>query len=144
MKDTYNLNRFIMAQDSVYESVINELESGMKQGCWMWYIFPQVLGLGFTTTSIEFSISSKEEANAYLQHPILGERLKQCTSLVLNIEGRSAEQIFHHPDYLKFRSSMTLFDYSSNEKNIFFDAIAKYFGGESDSRTLVLLEDIHK
>lgn len=140
MNDIYNLSRFQKAQDSIYKSVISELNQGEKHGCWMWYIFPQVKGLGDTSTSIYYSISSKEEAIAYLAHPVLGERIKECTQLVLNIEGRSAYQIFHNPDCLKFRSSITLFDCISGDENVFRKAINKYFSGIPDPRTIDILE----
>lgn len=94
MNDFFNLNRFVVAQSHVYDSVVSELKNGEKQGCWMWYIFPQVKGLGLTSTSVQFAISSKDEAIAYLNHPLLGERLRQCTKLVLDINGRTSEQYF--------------------------------------------------
>ena len=143
MSDIYNLRRFIEAQDEDYDSVLSELKSGAKYGCWMWYIFPQIKGLGMTGTSQHFAISSVEEAKAYLAQPLLGTRLKQCTQLVMNIEDHSAEQIFHSPDYLKFRSCMTLFDLSSGDNNIFHEAILKYFNGEPDPLTLNILEKKH-
>ena len=102
----------------------------------MWYIFPQIKGLGKSELSKKFAISSREEAHAYLEHPILGARLRECTGLVLNIHGRSIEKIFGDPDYLKFRSSMTLFVRIASDKSIFMNAIEKYYGGKFDPLTV--------
>jgi uncharacterized protein (DUF1810 family) len=140
MSDIYDLQRFIRAQDNVYESVLNELRIGQKSGHWMWYIFPQFKGLGVSATAHRYAISSQEEGKAYSDHPILGLRLRECTQLVLNVEGRSAEQIFHYPDVLKFRSCMTLFEQSTTDRSIFRDALFKYFGGEPDQLTLDILK----
>lgn len=142
MHDEYNLRRFIEAQEQSpgYESVVNELRSGQKCGCWMWYIFPQIKGLGQTPISQKYAISSLEEAQKYLEHPILGSRLRECTQLVMKVDGRSAEQIFNYPDYLKFRSSMTLFACSMPDNSIFQDALFKYFAGQSDPLTLAILK----
>src|SRR6516162_1596962 len=107
--DPYNLERFVIVQDRVFKQVLSELQSGTKMGHWMWFIFPQIRGLGRSPISMEYAISSRDEAQTYLEHPILGSRLKQCTQLVLEVEGRSATDIFDSPDDLKFRSSMTLF-----------------------------------
>jgi len=139
MTDIYELQRFIQAQENVYESVLNELRSGQKSGHWMWYIFPQLKGLGVSATAQRYAISSKEEARAYSTHPILGLRLRECTQLVLNLEGRSAEEIFHYPDVLKFRSCMTLFEQSVLDPSIFHDAILKYFAGKPDQLTLDII-----
>lgn len=140
MNDIYDLQRFIRAQQGVYESVENELKNGQKLGHWMWYIFPQIRGLGRSMTAHKYAISSLDEAKAYSEHPLLGSRLRECTRLVLNIEGRSAEQIFHYPDVLKFRSCMTLFEQSAADANIFQNALFKYFGGEPDQLTLNILK----
>ncbi len=134
--DPYDLRRFVEAQRGEYEQACAELRAGAKRGHWMWYIFPQVRGLGFTQRSIKFGISSKEEAEAYLNHPVLGPRLRECTRLVLKIEGRDIQQIFEDPDDLKFRSSMTLFAAASSDNQIFQDALQKYFAGQPDARTL--------
>lgn len=141
MDDLFDLNRFIDAQNHIYDSVVDELRNGEKQGEWMWYIFPQIKGLGVTSTSVRYAISSKNEAIAYLNHPILGERLRQCTELVLNISGRTSEQIFDYTDTLKFRSCMTLFDIVSERDGIFRDALQKYFGGSPDQRTIDILSN---
>src|SRR5437773_10351896 len=110
MTDTFNLQRFIEAQHGSYESVLRELRAGHKRGHWIWYIFPQIEGLGGSAMSHKYAISSQDEAKAYWEHPILGSRLRECTELVLKVEGRTAEQIFPYPDNLKFRSCMTLFE----------------------------------
>src|SRR5271166_3919505 len=107
--DSHDLNRFVLAQSRVYDQVLSELRAGAKTSHWMWFIFPQIRGLGRSPTSMQYAISSREEARAYLQHPVLGSRLKDCTRLVLLVEGRSVEEIFGSPDDMKFRSSMTLF-----------------------------------
>lgn len=136
MKDPYNLRRFIDAQDEVFEEVCAELRNGRKTSHWMWFIFPQIKGLGRSATAELFAIGSREEAAAYASHPILGTRLLTCTRLVNSIEGRSIRQILGDPDDLKFRSCMTLFAHVCKENQPFRDAIDRYFGGEFDSRTL--------
>jgi len=137
--DPYNLRRFVDAQDPVYERVRQELRGGRKSSHWMWFIFPQLRGLGQSQMAHTFGISSREEAQAYLEHPVLGSRIRECTRLVNLVEGRSIEQIFGYPDDLKFRSSMTLFASVQAEDPVFQDALKKYFGGEPDARTLELL-----
>jgi uncharacterized protein (DUF1810 family) len=134
--DPYNLDRFVQAQAAVFEQVLGELRSGVKMGHWMWFIFPQIKGLGRSPISIEFAISSRDEARAYLQHPVLGPRLKECTRLVLSVEDRSVGEIFGSPDDMKFRSSMTLFAQVSPDDDIFLRALRKYFGGVPDRLTL--------
>lgn len=135
-RDPYKLERFVLAQDRIFDRVLSELRSGIKMSHWMWFIFPQIRGLGRSPTAIEYAISGRDEARAYLQHPILGARLKECTKLVLDIENRSAEEIFGSPDHMKFRSSMTLFAQVSPEDDIFQRALQKYFCGIPDCRTL--------
>jgi uncharacterized protein (DUF1810 family) len=134
--DSYHLQRFVDAQNSVFDQVSAELRQGQKRSHWIWFIFPQIQGLGHSQMASQYAISSREEATAYLQHPILGPRLRECTRLVNLIEGRSIGQIFGYPDDLKFRSSMTLFAHATSENQIFTDALDKYFGGESDRLTL--------
>ena|ERR1700722_8807145 len=136
MQDTYNLQRFLDAQDEVYDSVCTELRIGAKRGHWMWFIFPQIKGLGHSATAIRFAIASRGEAEAYLQHPVLGPRLRECTRLVNMVEGRSVEQIFGYPDDLKFRSSMTLFANATADNRVFLEALEKYCGTEFDRLTL--------
>lgn len=134
--DPYNLQRFVDAQSHCYERVCEELSEGYKQSHWMWFIFPQIAGLGHSAMAERYAISSQQEAEAYLQHPILGPRLRHCTNLVLRIEGRSVEQIFGYPDDLKFRSSMTLFANTVGDNDIFKDALQKFFVGKPDQLTL--------
>jgi uncharacterized protein (DUF1810 family) len=134
--DPNNLQRFVEAQRAVYERVRAELSAGQKQGHWIWFIFPQLTGLGMSAMSEEFGISSLDEAKSYINHPILGERLRECTELVLNVQDRSVDQIFGYPDNLKFRSCMTLFAKSASDSRIFKNALEKYFGGEGDPLTL--------
>jgi len=136
MDDPCNLQRFVDAQQHVFADVIAELGQGSKRGHWMWFIFPQLKGLGRTAQSNFFGISSVQEAAAYLQHPVLGPRLIECTQLVNAIEGRSAEDIFGEIDAMKFRSSMTLFAHATPENQVFNDALEKYYAGEFDSLTL--------
>jgi uncharacterized protein (DUF1810 family) len=132
----HDLQRFIDAQNPVYEQVCAELRNGTKQGHWMWFIFPQLRGLGYSHMAHKFGISSRQEAEAYLKHPILGSRLRECTGLVNLVEGRSINRIFGSPDDMKFKSSMTLFASVASENQIFKDALEKYFGGEPDPLTV--------
>ncbi len=138
MSDPYDLQRFVDAQHMVYSSVVAELRQGKKRSHWMWFIFPQVAGLGFSSMAERFAIGSREEAIAYLRHEVLGPRLRECTRLVLDVTNKTAHDIFGSPDDLKFHSSMTLFDAASSEP-IFVDAIARYYGGEKDQATLGIL-----
>jgi uncharacterized protein (DUF1810 family) len=139
MTNDYNLQRFLDAQDGVYGAVLDELRAGRKSSHWIWFIFPQISGLGRSGMAQTFAIASLEEAKAYLQHPVLGPRLRECTQLVFNVEGRSAEQIFGYPDHLKFRSCLTLFMTATTDNNVFKDALIKYFDGKPDKLTLDLL-----
>jgi uncharacterized protein (DUF1810 family) len=139
MTDPYHLQRFVDAQNPVYGKVCAELRDGRKRSHWMWFIFPQIMGLGSSPLARKFAISSLAEAAAYLQHPILGPRLIECTRLVNLIEGRPIQQIFGYPDDLKFRSSMTLFAHAAGESQLFVDALQKYFKGEFDPTTLARL-----
>jgi uncharacterized protein (DUF1810 family) len=138
--DAFGLSRFISAQDSVYDGILEELKSGRKRSHWMWYIFPQVNGLGYSATSKLYAINSMEEARAYLNHPVLGSRLLECANAVLAIEGRSASDIFGYPDDLKLQSCMTLFVSVAGPDSVFVRVLDKYFQGERDVRTLQLLE----
>lgn len=138
MTDPFDLDRFIRAQDAVYRDVVAELSRGRKQSHWMWFVFPQVAGLGSSAMSQRYAIASREEAEAYLAHPILGSRLTECTGFVLAVEGRTINAILGAPDDAKFRSSMTLFG-AVSDAPIFGQAIAKYFGGERDGATLEIL-----
>ena len=136
MKDPYNLQRFVDAQSSVFEQVISELRQGRKRGHWIWFIFPQIGGLAHSATAARFAISSRQEAEAYLNHPILGPRLRECTRLLTLVEGRSIQEILGFPDDLKFRSSLTLFARVTPDNRIFQDALDKFYGGEYDALTL--------
>lgn len=139
MSDPYRLQRFIDAQQPLYNEVCAELRAGKKQSHWMWFIFPQIAGLGHSAMAHMFAISSLDEARAYLEHPVLGARLRECSRLVADIEGRSVEQIFGYPDDLKFRSSMTLFAQATADNAVFKACLQKYFGGQADPATLALL-----
>ncbi|WP_027569763.1 DUF1810 domain-containing protein [Bradyrhizobium sp. URHA0013] len=143
MTDPFDLIRFVRAQDPVYRDIQGELTRGRKQSHWMWFVFPQVAGLGFSAMSQRYAIASRAEAKAYLAHPILGPRLIECTRLVLAIEGRSINAILGAPDDAKCRSSMTLFDAVSNEP-VFDEALARYFSGERDGATLEILSKLDR
>jgi len=142
VNDPHNLRRFVEAQEGIYSSVVRELERGHKNGHWIWYIFPQISGLGRSETSRRYAISSLEEARAYLEHPTLGPRLRECTQRVMDIEGRTAEEIFGQTDAMKLRSCMTLFSQATQDNEVFVDALAKYFGGSVDPLTMQALESI--
>lgn len=137
--DPHNLSRFIEAQDRDYDRAFSEISSGKKRSHWMWYIFPQFAGLGSTSTSKHYAIKSPDEAKAFLAHPILGPRLLECAKAVVDVQGRSANQIFGSPDDLKLRSCATLFACVSPPGSVFHRLIAKYYGGAFDDRTLRLL-----
>ncbi|MER2997135.1 DUF1810 domain-containing protein [Pontibacter populi] len=139
MPDNYNLNRFLEAQESTYHTALSEIRNGRKRSHWMWFIFPQVAGLGFSETSRFYAIKSKAEAIAYLNHPVLGKRLTEITEALLTLEGKSANQIFGSPDDVKLKSSMTLFNALSSDNPLFKQVLAKYFKGEKDAKTLQLL-----
>ena len=139
MDARFHLQRFVDAQEPVYETVLSELRDGRKRSHWMWFIFPQISGLGHSVTSQTFALSSLAEAAAYLAHPKLGPRLRECAALVASVEGRSVEQIFDYPDDLKFDSSMTLFAHAAPREPVFAACLEKYFGGQRDPRTLARL-----
>ena len=138
MTDPFDLKRFVDAQASVYQHVLAELRRGRKQSHWMWFIFPQLAGLGHSAMARRFGIASRDEALAYLGHGVLGPRLRECTALVNAVEGRTILEILGSPDDLKFRSSMTLFGAMSSDPE-FARAIAKFYGGKADRATLDLL-----
>jgi uncharacterized protein (DUF1810 family) len=135
-----DFQHFIDAQNAIYEKVCSELRAGSKRTHWMWFIFPQLKGLGVSPTAYKFGIASKEQASEFLQHALLGSRLRECTELVNQLEDRTVEQIFGYPDDLKFRSCMTLFAQVDGPDSVFQAALEKYFGGEPDARTLDLLK----
>ncbi|MCM2399270.1 DUF1810 domain-containing protein [Rhizobium sp. S95] len=136
MNDPFALERFVKAQNPVYENVLAELRNGRKTSHWMWFVFPQVSGLGSSPMAEKYAISSLEEATAYLDHPVLGPRLWECCEILMTTEGSSAEDIFGYPDVLKLRSSMTLFSKAAPAPNIFGGILEKYYGGEPDPGTL--------
>ena len=138
MTDPFDLGRFVDAQAPVYSHVVSELRQGKKQSHWMWFIFPQLAGLGNSAMAQRYALCSRDEAKAYLGHAILGPRLRECTVLVNAVEGRTIRQILGSPDDLKFRSSMTLFAAVSPEP-AFAAAIRKFYGGTPDQKTLELL-----
>jgi uncharacterized protein (DUF1810 family) len=144
LSDRFSLQRFVEAQDRDFESAVQELRAGRKRSHWIWYVFPQIAGLGSSAMSQRYAISSCDEARAYAGHPVLGARLRQCTQLVLDVQGRSADQILPHPDDLKFRSCMTLFERCAADPALFRAALLKYFGGEPDRQTLDILEKQRK
>jgi uncharacterized protein (DUF1810 family) len=139
MADPFNLERFVEAQARVYDQVRLELEAGRKESHWMWFIFPQIAGLGQSPTSIRFAIASLDEAKAYLEHPVLGPRLKECARVTLDVEGRTARDIFGPVDEMKFRSSTTLFAQAAPKEDVFQGCLDKYFAGELDPATLARL-----
>ena len=139
MADPHNLSRFLNAQEDDYETAFNEIRSGQKLSHWMWYIFPQIDGLGFSPTSRLYAIKSTAEAEAYLSHPILGTRLLQCAEAALQVEGRTAFEIFGSPDDMKLRSCATLFASVSPKGSVFDQLIEEYFEGVRDNKTLELL-----
>ncbi len=133
------LAEFVAAQEEVYDKVRRELAAGRKETHWIWFIFPQMIGLGFSSMSRKFGIASKAEARSYLMHDILGPRLRECTQLLLALPGRNIDSVLGYPDDLKFRSSMTLFAEAAPGEAIFQAALEKFFGGEPDDRTIILL-----
>ncbi|WP_242065283.1 DUF1810 domain-containing protein [Trichocoleus sp. FACHB-262] len=137
--DPYDLNRFVQAQERDYERALSEVKNGRKRSHWMWYIFPQFDGLGFSATSKQYAIKSVAEAKAYLSHPILGPRLIACGEAALNVEGRTAHEIFGSPDDMKLKSCATLFAYVSPEGSVFEQVLNKFFQGDRDQKTLDLL-----
>jgi uncharacterized protein (DUF1810 family) len=140
--DTIDLSRFTSAQENIYDTVLAELSNGRKRSHWMWYIFPQIDGLGYSATSKHYAIKSLEEARQYLNHPVLGKRLLECAEAVFSIEGRSISEIFGYPDNLKLKSSMTLFAYVAAPCSVFSRILEKYFNGEQDALTLKISEKL--
>ena len=136
MTDPFNLQRFVVAQAPVFEHVLEELKGGKKQSHWMWFVFPQLKGLGSSLMAQRFAIGSRAEAEAYLAHPVLGPRLLECTELMNGLEDASAEEILGPVDSLKFRSSMTLFAEVAGSSSVFAEALQKYFAGKPDDRTI--------
>jgi uncharacterized protein (DUF1810 family) len=136
MSDSFDLERFISAQAPVYSRVVSELRAGQKQSHWMWFIFPQIAGLGYSAMAQRYAIGSRAEAEAYLDHPVLGPRLRECTRLVNAVDGKDINAILGYPDDMKFKSSMTLFAKVTPDNADFVDALNKYFGSAFDKATL--------
>jgi uncharacterized protein (DUF1810 family) len=139
MTDPYDLQRFVAALDPVFDQVRSELRAGRKRSHWMWFVFPQIKGLGNSPMAQKYAISSRAEAEAYLDHPILRPRLRECTRLVTAVEGRSIGDILGYPDDLKFRSSITLFAHVTSDNKLFTDSVEKYFPEGFDPLTLARL-----
>ena len=144
MDDPYDLNRFVEAQEPDYATALSEIRAGRKRSHWMWYIFPQFDGLAFSAMSKQYAIKSRDEAEAYLRHPVLGPRLAECTQAALAIQGKTAEEVFGSPDDLKLRSSATLFAAASPGNSLYAQLLEKYFDGKADERTLSLLNNDRK
>jgi uncharacterized protein (DUF1810 family) len=136
MAKGYDLERFVEAQAEVYEQACAELRAGRKRSHWMWFVFPQIRGLGSSPMAVRYAVSSLEEARAYLDHAVLGPRLRECTGIVVGLQGRTVGEIFGYPDDLKFHSSVTLFAKADVEGGVFGEALEKYFGGKMDRGTL--------
>ena len=139
MNENFDLSRFVQAQDPIYDHVLKELRAGQKRSHWMWFIFPQVIGLGRSATSQRYAIRSTKEALAYLAHPVLGERLRECAEILLQVEGKSAHQIFSSPDDMKLKSSMTLFAEISPPGSVFEEVLEKYFNNRRCRQTMRFL-----
>ena len=139
MSSQNELSRFLETQENVYSSALSEIRNGKKKTHWMWFIFPQISGLGTTEMSIKYSIKNLDEAVSYLNHPVLGKRLKEITAELLKIKGKSALEIFGSPDDKKLKSCMTLFSIASQGPNLFLNVLDLYFKGEKDERTLEIL-----
>ena len=147
MDAPYDLQRFVDAQNPAYDEVCAELANGRKRSHWMWFVFPQIRGLGSSEMAMRYAISGPEEARAYLDHPVLGPRLQECARIVVDLKGRTIEAIFVYPDDLKFHSSMTLFDRAAAlfgeaeapSEGVFHKVLKKYFGGKADEATLARL-----
>ncbi len=137
-----DLSRFLKAQEHDYARALSEIRSGRKRSHWMWYIFPQIQGLGFSSTAQYYAIRDLDEAKDYLDHPVLGARLKEISSALLELDGLSASAIFGYPDDLKLRSSMTLFRLADLDCSIFKDVIDKYYDGIPDSRTVDIVQSL--
>ncbi len=138
------LNRFLSAQQLIYPQVLKELRNGKKTTHWMWFIFPQIEGLGHSPTAKYYSIktpdSYRDEAKEYLMHPILGKRLLECSNIILEIQNKTADEIFGYPDTAKLKSSMTLFNCVTPDRKVFAAVLKKYFAGEQDEQTLSILQ----
>lgn len=141
MKTERNLNRFLEAQNRDYSQALDEIRSGRKRSHWIWYIFPQIHGLGFSSTSEFYAITDLNEAKDYLQHPVLGSRLIEISKAVLTVNGKTANQIMGSPDDLKLKSCMTLFNLLENTDPVFQEVLDKYFNGMQDQKTLAIIKN---
>jgi uncharacterized protein (DUF1810 family) len=139
MTSDNTLNRFVSAQQDIYAQAVKELHSGKKTTHWMWFIFPQIDGLGHSPTAKYYSVKNIEEAKEYAAHPVLGKRLLECCNILLETNGSSADEIFGYPDNLKLKSCLTLFNYVATGQQVFGELLKKYFGGEKDEQTLSIL-----
>ena len=142
MDDIYNLARFVKAQERNYSNAFSELSQGRKRSHWMWYIFPQIVGLGMTVISYEFSIKSLDEAVAFLEHPYLGKNIREISNVLLGLESNDATAIMGFPDDLKLRSSMTLFAEAAPDEEVFQKVLDKFYDGKKDERTLEILKTL--
>jgi len=142
MGDEFDLQRFVRAQDGTYERAVAELRGGRKTSHWMWFVFPQLAGLGRSSTAQAYAVRSLAEARAYLAHPVLGPRLRDCASVLLELTGRSAEDVFGGVDAVKLRSSMTLFALAGPEEPVFGAVLERYFAGRRDALTEQLVRDL--
>ncbi|MBY4272752.1 DUF1810 domain-containing protein [Rhodococcus fascians] len=140
----YDLQRFVDAQDPIWNVVVKELKAGRKQTHWMWFVFPQLAGLGRSATAQHFGIADLTEAELYLSHEVLGPRLKKAAQLTLAVEGSTVDEIFGYPDNLKLHSSMTLFAEATKGQSVFVEVLQKYFSGEFDGATLDLLDERYR
>ena len=140
MHSIFDLDRYISAQENQYHQALSEIKNGQKGSHWMWFVFPQIDGLGFSSMTVKYAIKSRNEAIAYLHHSVLGPRLREITEALLEVKGKSALEIMGSPDYLKLKSCMTLFALVSNENSLFQRVLDKYFGGKLDEQTIDLLE----
>lgn len=138
-QDPHSLQRFVTAQSEDYDCALGELRRGRKKSHWIWYIFPQVAGLGYSSTSQKYAIQSRDEAVAYLNHPVLGPRLRLCSETLLKHEGKDIQEIMGYPDDLKLRSSMTLFALISPPDSVFHKVLKAFFSGQMDERTVAFL-----
>ncbi|MCF2501917.1 DUF1810 domain-containing protein [Dyadobacter sp. CY107] len=136
-----DLNKFLTAQERDYAGALAEITRGRKQGHWIWYVFPQITGLGMSSTSVHYAIDDLEQANRYFQHPVLGKRLIEISKAILAVEGKTANQIMGTPDDLKLRSSMTLFSMVKNADPVFQEVLNKYFDGKPDRKTIEILHN---
>jgi uncharacterized protein (DUF1810 family) len=139
-----DLSRFLKAQEHDYAQALREIQSGRKRSHWMWYIFPQIQGLGFSSTAQFYAIENLQEAKDYLAHPVLGARLKEISSALLQLDGLTASEIFGYPDDLKLRSSMTLFRLADLDCEIFQAVLDKYYDGEADNKTIRIVQELSR